>query len=79
MTTPNPKGMKLIMRAELLGVLDEFEAQLVQQGTVPDARKIATHRYRLLIELFGAVAAGSFVAVGSVLCNFILFTTILHM
>jgi hypothetical protein len=68
-----------IARAEHVRALEEFEAQLARRSLVPDSRKLLVRRISVVLRLLGAGAIGIFVAMATVLLNFIIFTRILHL
>ena len=63
---------------ERLHALEAYEAELVRNRVVPDSRKLLVRRGSFLLHLLTAAALGIFIAMATVLVNFIVFTKILH-
>lgn len=61
-----------------LRAVEEFEALLVKEGRIPDARKVLIRRIRVLMEMTGGLLLGMFVAVMTMLMVFVVLNKAIH-
>ncbi len=68
---------RLELEQQLLAA-EQFEQELIQQGKVPDTRRLPLIRMSRPLQYLGGLLLAGLISVAAVLLNFILFNMILH-
>ncbi len=77
MADDNPYIARFDLEQRLQAV-ETFERKLVEQGRIPDTRKLLVRRTRILLEIAGGLLLGLFVAVISLLMVFVVLNKAIH-
>jgi hypothetical protein len=61
-----------------LRAVETLERTLVEQGRIPDTRKLLVRRTRILMEITGGLLLGMFVAIMALLMVFVVLNKAIH-
>jgi hypothetical protein len=67
-----------ILKAERLQAVQDYEKNLVEQNIIPDTRKLLMNRIKRPAQYLGALILGVLISLVTLLGNFYIFNTVIH-